>query len=149
MTGGGAKPFRWAAAAGGRDGRATGRCASVPFVKLKLKPSRKLLTVVVIVGLVLVALLVARSGRRNPAAGLDAPAERACSDFAAGYPHAKSKSARLALADKVTRSSSQSRNATIAKRAADVGRNAGGTEAHWTASADALTAACQSAGWKG
>jgi hypothetical protein len=118
-------------------------------VKFKLKLSRRQLTVVVVVVLVVVAVVISRSARHSDSPGrLDSNASRACSDFAAGYPSADTKAARLALADKVTRSSSQSSNGTISQRATEMGRSAGSTDARWKASADALLAACRTAGWR-
>jgi hypothetical protein len=118
-------------------------------VKLKLKMGRKQLAVIGVVVLLLVGLLVARhKGRDDGSAQMDSAAARACTDFANGYPHAKSKASRLELADKVTHNSSQSSNRTIAARAAAMGHGAGDTDAKWRSSASALTDACRSAGWK-
>jgi hypothetical protein len=128
----------------------SGLGTSVHFVKLKLKMSRKRWAAVGIVVLALIGVLVARHGRDDSsgAGRMDTPAAQACTDFAGGYPHAKTKAARLALADKVTHYSSQSDNKTIADRATAMGRGASDSEAQWKKSANALTDACQAAGWK-
>lgn len=110
--------------------------------------SRKQLAAVGIVVLLLIGLLVARRAGQDDSGRMDTPAAQACTDFADGYPHARSKAARLALADKVTHSSSQSDNDTIADRATEMGRSAGDTDARWKSSANALTNACRAAGWK-
>jgi hypothetical protein len=119
-------------------------------VKFKLKMTRQRWVVVVVAALLIVGVLVAR--HNGPSAGrpgrMDTAAAQACTDFANGYPHARSKAARLALADKVTQSSSKSDNKTIADRAAEMGHSAGETDARWKSSATALTSACESAGWK-
>jgi hypothetical protein len=118
-------------------------------VKFKLKVSRRQLTVIAVIVLVVVAVLVSRSARHSTGpAPLDGDASRACTDFADGYPAAATKAQRLALADKVTRSSSQSSNGTISQRATAMGRAAGDTDDRWTASANALLSACHTAGWR-
>ena len=130
--------------------RICGLPVNVHFVKLKLKMSRKQWAVVGIVALLVIGVLVARNGRKDDSGPgrMDTPAAQACTDFADGYPHAKTKAARLALADKVTHSSSESDNKTIADRAAEMGRSASDSTAQWKRSASALTDACQAAGWK-
>lgn len=119
-------------------------------MKLKLKISPKRWAVVGIVALVLIGVLVARHGRDDSSGPgrMDTPAAQACTDFAGGYPQAKTKANRLALADKVTHSSSESDNKTIADRATAMGRSASDSAAQWKKSANALTDACQAAGWK-
>jgi hypothetical protein len=117
-------------------------------VKLKVKLGRRQIIPLVVIAVAICALLVSRSARDEQPAGLDADASRACSDFAAGYPHARTKVARLSLADKVMASSGKTRNALISKRAAEMGRSAGDSDARWKASADALTVACRDAGGK-
>ena len=105
------------------------------------------MTVAAVVALAVVALLVGRAHHPAGPEPMDAAAHRACSDFAAGYPRAHSEAARLALADKVTASSSRSDNRAIARRATEMGSSANEDDAAWEASADALTAACRDAGW--
>jgi hypothetical protein len=124
--------------------------ASVHFVKLKLKMSRKRWAGLGVVVLLLIGVLVARHGRGDSSGPgrMDTPAAQACTDFADGYPHAKTKAARLALADKVTKSSSESDNKTIADRATKMGRSASDSTVQWNKSATDLTGACQAAGWK-
>jgi hypothetical protein len=117
-------------------------------VKLKVKLGRRQIIPLVVIVVALGALLVSRSHQDPQPGGLDGAANRACSDFAAGYPRARTKVARLSLADKVMTSSNRSENALISKRAAEMGRSAGESDARWTASADALTAACRDAGGK-
>ena len=102
----------------------------------------------VAVVVVLVALAVGRSGEENAGGGpLDAPAAQACTDFADGYPQAKTPAARLALADEVTRSSAGTDNEVIADRVLAVGSSANDSSADWKSAADALTQACRDAGW--
>ena len=120
-------------------------------MKLKVKMSRRQLVIGGVVALAVIAVLVGRgghSGGGKPDTTMDDPARQACSDFAAGYPHATTKSARLALADKVTGNSGRSSNDTIARRAMEMGGAADGTSAQWQASVNALTKACNDAGWK-
>ena len=118
-------------------------------MKVKLKMSRKQLAAVAVAALLIFGLLVARRGGADESGDMDAAASRACSDFAAGYPHATTKASRLALADKVTHSAGQSDNRTIANKATEMGNSAGEGDARWKASADALTGACEAAGWQG
>ena len=98
--------------------------------------------------MVVVAVFVSRSGRHQKASGMDAAGSRACTEFSDGYPQAKTKANRLALADLVTRSSSHTAVTTIADRAAAMGRSAAGTDGQWKKSGDALLAACRAAGWR-
>jgi hypothetical protein len=119
------------------------------LVKLKLKMNRKRWTVVAVAVLLVAGVLIARhKGSGGTGGPMDSAASRACTDFATGYPHATTKAARLALADKVTHNSSQSGNHTIAERATQMGRSAAGSAAEWKQSANALTDACESAGWR-
>ncbi|WP_306214793.1 hypothetical protein [Actinoplanes sp. RD1] len=120
-------------------------------MKLKLKLSRQQLIVLGIAVLVVVALLFSRANGDDAAQGpgpLDAAAGQACTDFDAGYPDARTKTARLALADKVMQSTGKSENDQIAERAAELGRSAGDGGTEWKTSAGALTTACRDAGWK-
>ena len=79
-------------------------------MKLKLKLGRWQLILLVAVVVVVAALLVHRSksSGSSGAGTLDSHAGQACTDFSHGYAKARSKSARLSLADKVTASSSKS-----------------------------------------
>jgi hypothetical protein len=116
-------------------------------VKLSLNKRQVIIGAVVLV-VVLVGLAVGRSAREDQGAGtLDAPAARACDDFAEGYPEADSAASRLALADKVSASASGTDNEVISDRVLAVGRNADESNADWKSAADALTKACQDAGW--
>ena len=118
-------------------------------MKLK-KPSR---VQWLLIAAVAVAIFVVM-GHRKPAADqpqdagqLDGPAKQTCSDFAKNYPGAKTKPARLSLADRALASSAHTGNDTISRRVSELGRNAddGGTK--WKTSADALIGACRNAGW--
>lgn len=111
---------------------------------MKLKLSKRQITAVAVAGVAVLALLVSRGrgGDSGPQA-VDAPAHQACADFAAGYPKAKSKTARLSLADKVTANSSKSDNDLIRKRAAAMGASANDSDTEWRAAGDALTSACR------
>jgi hypothetical protein len=97
--------------------------------------------------LVLGGLAVARAGRDEGPGTLDDAATQACNDFAAGVDDAETKTERLALADKVNKSSAMSDNEAISEKAAAMGRSANGTISEWQAGADALTQACRDAGW--
>ncbi|GIM88225.1 hypothetical protein [Paractinoplanes toevensis] len=113
---------------------------------MKLKLSKRQITVVAVAAVAVVAVMMSRAGSDDDGApeGIDAAAHQACTDFAAGYPKAKSKTARLALADKVTANSSKSENDLIRKRAAEMGASANDSNAEWKAAGDALTNACKS-----
>jgi hypothetical protein len=118
-------------------------------VKFKLKLGRWQLILLVAAVVVVAALLVHRSktsGASGPGT-MDSHASQACSDFSDGYPAARTKAARLSLADKVTASSAKSDNRTIRERAMAVGRGASDGTGRWKASADALLSACHDAGW--
>jgi len=115
-------------------------------VKLKFKPNKRLLTIAGVVALVVVALMVGNSDREAKPGPLDGAAIRSCDDFAAGYPSASTKPARLALADKVM-TSGRTGNELIAQRQAEMGRSAADGNPRWKASADALLSACRDAGW--
>ncbi|WP_250008525.1 hypothetical protein [Actinoplanes sp. M2I2] len=122
-------------------------------MKLKLKMGRKQIAALVIAVLVVFALLVNRAGGGGtddePAAGtLDNGAVRACDDFAAGSSRARSETTRLALADKVTASATESDNDAVRARAMELGRNADEGNAAWRTSSNALTQACEDAGWR-
>ena len=108
---------------------------------MKFKVNKRVLTVVAVAAIVGVALLAGRSARQTESGDLDDAAKRACEVFADGRAQAKTKVERLALADKVTAYSGWSKNDLIAKRAAEMGRSAGGTDAAWKTGADALTSA--------
>jgi hypothetical protein len=117
-------------------------------VKLKLN-RRQLVIGAVILLVVVAALFASRANKADTTAGvLDDPASRACSDFAAGYPDARTKTARLKLADKVMESTMQTENDLIRDRAAAMGRMANDSNTEWKSSANALTDACKNAGWQ-
>ena len=111
------------------------------------KPSRRLVTIVVVAVLIILALCVARSRKTDQHTGLDSAGKRACDDFAAGYPKASTKPERLALADKVTASSGKTDNKEIQDRAADMGNAASAGGAEWKTAAENLAAACKKGGW--
>ncbi|GAA3909760.1 hypothetical protein [Actinoplanes auranticolor] len=116
-------------------------------MKLSLN-KRQVIIAGVVLAVVLVGLAVGRSAGEEQGGGvLDAPAERACTDFADGYPEARTAAARLALADKVSKSAAGSDNEAIADRVLAVGRSANESTTAWKADATALTKACRDAGW--
>jgi hypothetical protein len=119
-------------------------------VKFKLKLGRWQLILLIAVVVVVAALLVHRSKSSAPsgAGPMDSHASQACADFSGGRAKAKTKSARLALADKVTASSAKSDNRTIRDKALAIGRDAD-DDSHWKASGDALLDACHDAGFSG
>ncbi len=114
---------------------------------VKVKLNKRVLVIGLIAVLGLFALVAGRSDDTPEAGTLDAAADQACTEFALGYPRARSSTARLSLADQVTASSQKSDNDAIRDRANAVGRSADETNAEWEASADALTEACRAAGW--
>jgi hypothetical protein len=114
---------------------------------VKLKLGKKQIAILVVVGLAVLALLVSRSGGDEQAGTLDNAAAQACDDFAAGAAGARSDSARLTLADKVTASAAKSDNDAVRSRALELGRNADEGNAAWRTSGDALTEACRASGW--
>ncbi|GAA2574298.1 hypothetical protein GCM10010435_57070 [Winogradskya consettensis] len=117
-------------------------------MKLKLNRRQIIIGAAVLVVLAF-ALFAGRAGKTDPQGGvLDDPARTACTNFADGYPDAKTKTARLALADKVMESTGQTDNDLIADRAAELGRAANDANAEWKTRADALRDACTEAGWK-
>lgn len=111
---------------------------------MKLKLSKRQIIVAAVAVVAVFAVMAGRGNDDDQPEGIDAPARQACTDFAAGYPKATSKTARLSLADEVTANSSKSENDLIRKRAAEMGAAAGDSDADWKAAGDALTAACQS-----
>jgi hypothetical protein len=111
------------------------------------KPSKRVLTIVAVVVLIIIAIMVSKSRDRAQPTGLDAAGKQACDDFAAGYPKAETKPERLALADKVTGSSGKTDNKQIQQKAADMGAAASDGGTAWKKAADELTAACKNAGW--
>jgi hypothetical protein len=113
-------------------------------VKLK-KPTKLQTTVFVVVIVAVLAVFGAVSHHTADHGGFDSAAQQACSDFADGYPHAKAKSSRLALADKVMGSSQRTKNTDIKSRAAAMGRDAADGGTAWKNSAKALTNACHAA----
>ena len=121
-------------------------------MKLKLKLNKRQIAIAVVAALAVFVLLFARGGGSDDSPQdqgvLDSAANQACTDFADGYPRARTSTARLALADKVTTSSARSDNDAIAKRAAELGHNADEGTSAWRTSAAALSDACRTAGWK-
>lgn len=117
-------------------------------MKLKIKLSKRQMMIPLIAGLAVAGLMLSRGTSQDDSPGsLDDAANRACSDFAAGYPQAKTTSSRLALADRVTASSGRTDNKQISQRAVEVGRTADDGSTAWRTSADALATACRDAGW--
>lgn len=112
------------------------------------KFSRRQITIGLVAALAVFGLLASRSHHDTSATGggLDSAGDQACSDFADGYPHATTKTTRLALADKVTANSQRSDNRTIADKASKVG-NSANSAAEWKTAAADLTKACKDAGW--
>nr|WP_296072681.1 hypothetical protein [uncultured Actinoplanes sp.] len=115
-------------------------------MKLKLKLSKRQMMVPAILAVAAGGLMMSRSVADQPRGGVDGPARTACSDFAAGYAQARTKTARLALADRVTASSGRTANTAIAQRAAEMGRSADDDGEAWRSAARALTTACRDAG---
>ena len=115
-------------------------------LKLKLKPNKRLLTIAGVAALVVIALMVGHRGGRPERGPLDSAASRSCDQFAAGYPRASTKAARLALADKVM-TSGRTDNELISQRQSEMGRSAADGNPQWKTSADALLSACRDAGW--
>jgi hypothetical protein len=116
-------------------------------VKL-IKLSKRQMMIPIVAALAVGGLMVSRSAHDDSPGSLDDAANRACSDFAAGYPRARTKTARLALADRVTASSGRTGNKQISQRAVEVGRTADDGSTAWQDSAQALTTACRDAGWR-
>ncbi|HET6481410.1 MAG TPA: hypothetical protein VFG35_15440 [Actinoplanes sp.] len=116
-------------------------------MKLKFKMGKKQIAVLVVLGLAVLALLVHRSRDVEQAKALDSAAVTACNDVAAKAGSARSETARLALADKVTASAAKSDNNAVRDRALELGRNADEGNAAWRSSVNALTQACEDAGW--
>jgi hypothetical protein len=111
---------------------------------VKLKLSKRQITIVAVAAVAVLALVVGRNRADDSGPqSIDAHAHQACADFAAGYPKARSKASRLALADKVTANSSKSENDEIRKKAATMGASANDSDAEWKAAGDALTGACK------
>jgi hypothetical protein len=119
-------------------------------VKFKLKLGRWQLILAIAVVVVIVALLVHRSKSSEPSGPgtMDAHATQACGDFSGGFTKAKSKSARLALADRVTASATKSDNRTIRDKAMAIGRNTD-DDRQWKSSGNDLLDACHDAGFSG
>ncbi|GAA3350880.1 hypothetical protein GCM10020358_78450 [Amorphoplanes nipponensis] len=115
-------------------------------MKLSLN-KRQVVIAGIVIAVVLLGLAVGRSARDGGPQKLDAPAARACSEFADGYARARTKPARLALADRVSQASAGTDNTIIADRVAAVGDNANESDADWKSAADDLTGACRDAGW--
>lgn len=114
--------------------------------KLDLKKNKVALVVAAVV-VVVGGLALSTSSRSDAPEKIDQPAAQACTDFSDGYPQARTKTARLALADKINKSSAGSENTRIADRALAVGRSADDGNAQWKQDGDALVNACKEAGW--
>jgi hypothetical protein len=114
--------------------------------KLDLKKNKVALAVAAIV-VVVGGYALSTSSSSDAPEKIDQPAARACADFTDGYQRARTKTARLALADKVNKSSAVSENNQIADRALAVGRSADDGNAQWKQDGDALAKACKDAGW--
>jgi hypothetical protein len=119
-------------------------------VKVAFKPTKAQL----IAGGVAVALAFGLMANRSPgddqsqsSGTLDAPARQACDDFAAGYPDARTKPERLALADRVMMSTRRTGNEAIRDEGTALGIGAGESPTAWRSSAKAFTNACHAAGW--
>ncbi|MEU7908616.1 hypothetical protein [Actinoplanes sp. NPDC049118] len=108
---------------------------------------RQIVLVAGVAVLILGGLAVGRAARDEGPGTLDDAATRACEDFAAGVDDARTKTERLALADKVNKSSAESDNEAISEKAAAMGRSANGSTREWQAGADGFTQACRDAGW--
>ena len=106
------------------------------------KVGKKQIIVLVIAVLVVFALVTA-----NRSGSLDNGAVVACDDFAAGSARARTDTTRLALADKVTASAAKSDNKAVRTRAMELGRSADEGNAAWRTASNALTQACEDAGW--
>jgi hypothetical protein len=122
----------------------------VETVKLKFKPSRTTIIIVVVaVAAVAWGLLAGDpDGGAGPQPGtLDDAARQACADFAAGRDAADSKAPRLSLADNVLASTRRTDNSRIADSASALGRKANDSDQEWTEAADGFAAACKDAGW--
>lgn len=108
---------------------------------------RRVVIAVCVAAVVLVGLAVGRSTGDEQAGKLDAEATQACGELAEGYPGARGKTARLALADRVSTAVAGSDNEVITDRVGALGRSANDSDAAWRSAADALTQACRDAGW--
>lgn len=98
---------------------------------------------------VLVVLVMGnRDTSEEPASAgpLDAAAKQTCDEFSEAYPKARSKVARLSLADRAMVASRRSENDAIARQAGELG-HATDDGAQWKSTADALLDACRTAGW--
>ena len=114
------------------------------------KLGKKQIAALVIAVLVVFALITARAGDgadEQSAGSLDNGAVVACDDFAAGSAQARTATTRLALADKVTASAAKSDNKAVRTRAMELGRSADEGNAAWRTASNALTQACEDAGW--
>ncbi|WP_310369752.1 hypothetical protein [Catenuloplanes atrovinosus] len=117
-------------------------------MKLKFKPSRQMVIILVIAAAAVAwGLLAGRSPEGAEPGPLDDAARQACTDFANGRDDADDKRTRLSLADQVMASARRTDNSRIADSASALGRNANDSDQEWTDSADALAAACKDAGW--
>ncbi|GAB7044151.1 hypothetical protein JCM9533A_80020 [Catenuloplanes niger JCM 9533] len=120
----------------------------VEKVKLKFKPSRQMVIILVVAAAAVAwGLLAGRSPQSSEPGTLDDAARQACADFAAGRDAADSKGPRLALADNVMASARRTDNSRIADSASALGRKANNSDREWDEAADGLATACADAGW--
>lgn len=115
-------------------------------MKLNLKLNKRQLIIAAVAALAVFGLMSNRSAPAAEPGTLDDAAGRACTVFADGYAQARTETARLALADRVTAAAARSGHQLIAKRAADLGDSANESDAGWKASADAFASACGNTG---
>lgn len=104
--------------------------------------------VIAAVAVMIVLVLGNRDRAEEPqAAGpLDDAAKQTCDSFAEDYPKAKSRTARLALADRTLAASARTENDAIGRRAGELGRNSD-DDTTWKTAATTLLDACKGAGW--
>ncbi|MBU2669262.1 hypothetical protein KOI35_37700 [Actinoplanes bogorensis] len=116
----------------------------------KFKLGKVQIAALVVAALVIFVLIGRGGGSTGGDTGpgdLDNGAVRACDTFAGGQASARSNSARLALADKVTTLAAKSDNDAVRTRAMELGRHADEGNAAWRTAGNALTQACADAGW--
>ncbi len=111
-------------------------------------PGRVKWLAIAAVAVVVVLVMGNRDRSEEPAAvgPLDEVAKTTCDGFAEDYPDAKSRTARLALADRTATASSRTDNEAVEDRAGGLGRTAG-DDTEWKAAAEALLKACRDSGW--
>ncbi|GAA1602298.1 hypothetical protein GCM10009828_030980 [Actinoplanes couchii] len=104
--------------------------------------------VIAAVAVAIVLVMGNRKKSEEPAVAgpLDDAARTTCDSFAKEYPKAKSRTARLRLADRTLAASARTENDAIGRRSGELGRNAD-DDATWKAAANTLIDACKGAGW--